>query len=155
MATLHLMIGLPGSGKTTRAKELERQYKALRLTPDEWHLSLFGQDAQEEAHDERHTRVEALMWSVAARALALGVDVILDFGFWGREEREDFRARARSLGAQFRLHYMEVPFDELIRRLIVRNQSIEAGSAFYVSEENMNKWADFFEAPEADEYRNG
>ena len=35
-ATLLLMVGLPGAGKTTRAKELAAAYRALRLTPDEW-----------------------------------------------------------------------------------------------------------------------
>ena len=32
-ATLFLMVGLPGSGKTTRAKELERETGAIRFTP--------------------------------------------------------------------------------------------------------------------------
>ena len=45
MATLHLMVGLPCSGKTTLARKLEHERSALRLTPDEWQLRLFGQDA--------------------------------------------------------------------------------------------------------------
>ena len=44
MATLHLMVGLPGSGKTTEAKRIAAECGALRLTPDEWHFSLFGND---------------------------------------------------------------------------------------------------------------
>lgn len=35
MATLYMMVGLPGSGKTTEAKKLEHEYKVLRLTSDE------------------------------------------------------------------------------------------------------------------------
>ena len=31
--TLYLMVGLPGSGKTTRAKELEQETRAVRFTP--------------------------------------------------------------------------------------------------------------------------
>ncbi len=38
------------------------------------------------------------MWDVAARVLVLGVDFILDFGFWGRDEREEFRSHAKELG---------------------------------------------------------
>jgi predicted kinase len=34
MATLHLICGLPCSGKTTLAKQLEQQHAALRLTTD-------------------------------------------------------------------------------------------------------------------------
>lgn len=39
---LHLMVGLPGSGKTTEAKRIEAQTGAIRFTPDEWQIELFG-----------------------------------------------------------------------------------------------------------------
>ena len=148
------MVGLPGSGKTTRAKELERDLKALRLTPDEWHLFLFGHDVDEAAHDGCHARVEQIMWTVAARVLALGTDVILDFGCWAREERDDFRERARALGADFRLHYMDVPLDELRMRLFSRNESA-GDKVFFISDENLHTWAGNFQPPDADELRDG
>src|SRR5919206_203021 len=81
MATLHLMVGLPCSGKTTRARELEYKCSALRLTPDEWQLRLFGQDAEDPEHNVRHSLMEALLWEIASRALVLGTNVILDYGF--------------------------------------------------------------------------
>ncbi len=87
MTTLHLMVGLPCSGKTTLAKALEKDLDALRLTPDDWHRFLFGQDATHPDHDQRHSKIEALQWQVAVRALERSVDVILDFGFWSRAER--------------------------------------------------------------------
>lgn len=51
MATLHLMVGLPCSGKTTLAQKLEHELPALRSALDEWHIRLFGQDAEEPEHD--------------------------------------------------------------------------------------------------------
>ena len=72
MATLHLMVGLPCSGKTALARTLESACSALRLTPDEWQLRLFGQDAEESEHDARHSLIEALLWELASRALVLG-----------------------------------------------------------------------------------
>lgn len=72
MATLHLMVGLPGSGKNTEAKKLEQKYGALRLTPDEWQYFLFGHDISDPEHDERHTRVEELMWEIAVKVLKAG-----------------------------------------------------------------------------------
>ena len=81
MATLYLMVGLPCSGKTTLAKKLEREQFALRLTLDEWHIHLFGQDAEELEHDARHSLIEMMLWNIASRALELGMNVILDFGF--------------------------------------------------------------------------
>lgn len=152
MATLHLMIGLPCSGKTTRARQLESRHGALRLTPDEWQLELFGNDIDSEAHDGNHDRVEALMWQVAERVLTLGVDVILDFGCWSRAEREDFRARAAALGADFRLHYMDVAEDELVRRLHVRNAQAPPGT-FVIPEAWLRGYMALFEPPAADELR--
>lgn len=80
MTTLHLMVGLPCSGKTTLAKKLEQELPALRLNLDEWHIRLFGQDAEEPEHDARHSLIENLLWNVAGRALELGTNVILDYG---------------------------------------------------------------------------
>ena len=146
MPTLHLICGLPGAGKTTFARQLEMDHNALRLTPDEWHIPLFGMDISEPEHDARHDQVEVLMWHVAERALTLGVDVILDFGFWSQVEREDFRARAEQLGANSELHYLDVPEETLRARLAVRNTNLPAEN-FLVSPEQVSAWFTLLQAP--------
>ncbi len=150
MATLHLMVGLPCSGKTTRAQTLEREQSALRLTTDEWHVRLFGQDASQPEHDARHGMIEAMLWNVASRALQLGINVILDFGFWAREEREDFRARAKRLGAGSEVHFLDVPENELLRRLEIRN-SQRSEDSFHIPMGMMRPWIAFFQKPTPDE----
>jgi predicted kinase len=150
LATLHLMVGLPCSGKTTLAKQLEQERSALRLTPDEWQVELFGQDAEEPEHDARHSLIEAMLWKIAGRALELGMNVILDFGFWAREEREDFRQRAKDLGASSEIHFLDVPKEELLRRLAVRN-SQPSQVSFHISEESMIPWIEFFQGPTPEE----
>jgi predicted kinase len=152
MATLHLMVGLPCAGKTTLALELEREHSAIRLTVDEWHLRLFGQDAEDPEHDARHSLIESLLWEVASRALALGTNVILDFGFWAREEREDYRSRAKELGASSEVHFLDVPHDELLRRLAQRNMQPSKHS-FRIPEEMMKPWIVSFQKPTTDELR--
>src|SRR5918993_3266001 len=150
MATLHLMVGLPCSGKTTLAQKLEHELPALRLTTDEWHIRLFGQDAEEPEHDARHSLIEAMLWNIASRALELGTNVILDFGFWAREEREDYRLRAKRLGASTEVHFLDVPEEELLRRLAVRN-SKPSQESFHISEESMKPWIEFFQRPTPEE----
>lgn len=150
MATLHLMVGLPCSGKSTLARQLEHHLPALRLTTDEWHIRLFGQDADDPEHDPRHAMIEGLLWNVARRALELGTNVILDFGFWAREEREDYRWRAKQLGAASEIHYLEVAEEELLRRLDERNAQPSEGS-FVISPEAMRPWIAFFDRPAPDE----
>jgi predicted kinase len=150
MATLHLMVGLPCSGKTTLARTLEVTCSALRLTPDAWHLRLFGQDAQDPAHDARHQLIETMLWEVARRALVLGTNVILDFGVWAREERDAYRARATQLGASSEIHFLDVLEDALLRRLRQRNVH-GVRTAFAIPEAMMHPWIAFFQKPTPDE----
>jgi predicted kinase len=150
VAVLYLMVGLPGSGKTTRAMQLAAETGALRLTPDEWQTRLFGNDMHHPDHDRRHDEVEALMWEIAAALLRRGADVVLDFGFWSRTERAEFARRARSLGAECRIDYQPVTMDELERRIKVRNAEAEANH-YVIPLPLLQQWAEIFEPPGADE----
>ena len=150
MPTLHLMIGLPCSGKTTLAKALQVRLGALRLTADEWHEHLFGQDVTHPDHDERHGEVEGLQWQVATWALSNGHDVILDFGMWQRSEREDFRRRAAALGASSVIHFLDVEHDELLERLDRRNAALPEG-ALRIPRSSLRECIPYFQAPDEDE----
>ncbi len=57
-----------------------------------------------------------MLWQIAARALDLDTNTILDFGFWAKEERDDYRARARKIGARSEIVLMEVEEKELLKR---------------------------------------
>ena len=157
MATLHLMVGLPGSGKTTEALRLEKEHRALRLTTDEWHYRLFGNDfrndGKDEEHNRRHAAIEALMRETARRVLALGVDVILDFGCWAKEERDQLRAEAHAVGAKFRIHYQACSQEELWRRLQERNKVVGRQAVFHITENNLKEWWRQFEPPSPEELR--
>ncbi len=150
MATLYLMVGLPCSGKTTRARELENELSALRLTPDEWHVGLFGSDIYDPEHEKRHNLIESLLWGIARRALSLGTSIILDFGFWARKEREYFRAQAREVGARSEVIFMNVREEELLRRLRHRNANL-TGEVAYIPEEMMRSWFPLFQEPDEEE----
>ncbi len=91
-----------------------------------------------------------MLWDVAARALMLGTNVILDFGFWAREEREDFRLRAKKLGASSEVHFLDVSEEELLQRLAARNAQ-PSDRVFHISEAMMRPWMAFFQAPTPDE----
>ncbi len=118
--TLYLICGLPGAGKTTLAKKLENEKNAIRLTPDEWMSRIVG-DGYDEA---KRAIVEQIQWEIAARVLSLGVSAILDYGFWGRSERDDYRARANALGARVQVCFLDVSRDELLKRLNERNANL-------------------------------
>ena len=115
--TLFLMVGLPGAGKTTLAKQIEKERGALRLTPDDW-MHALGIDLFDES---MRSKIEALQWEISARVLKIGRDVILDFGFWSIGEREDYAARASEIGARVEICFLDLPMEDLRNRVRQRN----------------------------------
>lgn len=144
------MVGLPCSGKTTRAKELEKELFALRLTPDEWRVNLFGHDIADPDHDKRHYLIEDMLWQVAAHALSFGTNIILDFGFWAKEERDDYRARAQKLNARSEIIFMDVEEDELLKRVKQRNENL-TNTIHSIPESSMLSAFRIFQKPGAEE----
>ncbi|MGW1764562.1 AAA family ATPase [Streptomyces sp. NPDC002073] len=137
---LVLVCGLPGAGKTTVAKRLERELSAVRLCPDEW-LAALGFDLFDGAARDR---VERRLWQHAQDLLASGAVVILENGFWQRPERDEKRIRARALGAEVELRFLQVPMAELERRIALRNR--EPGSVVLTTEV-LRECQSQFEAP--------
>jgi len=128
--TLFVMVGLPASGKTVRAKEIEEAWQALRLTPDEWMIPLFG----EPEGGKREILEGRFIW-LAIRALRRGINVVLDFGVWTKEERSALRFLANSVGASCELVYQEI--DELEqRRRQYKRFSAEPETTFPMSDDD-------------------
>lgn len=151
MPTLFMICGLPGAGKTTLAKQLEISENAFRFCPDEWITSLLKDAADTPEMDRLRDPVESLQWEMAKRVLTLGMNVILENGFWSREERMRFRSQAQALSVRVELRYLDVPRDELWRRLSKRNAELPSGT-FPIREDQLDLWLTWFEPPTPDEF---
>jgi predicted kinase len=140
--TLIIVCGLPGSGKTTHARKLERSCGAIRLCPDEW-MDALSLDLYDEA---RRAKVEALQWEFAQRVLALGVSIIIEWGTWGRSERDTLRLRAGALGAAVELHYLSASVEVLFDRIQLRGRESPP-----IDREAVLRWMGQFQEPTAEE----
>ena len=150
MATLTLICGMAGAGKTTLAKELESAGKALRLSPDEWIKTILEDESNLAERDRLRDPIEQLQWRIAQQLLARGVDVILENGFWSKEERMKFQKSGREAGARVELQFLDVPKEELWRRIEARNSSLPSGS-FRITREEFETWCSWYEKPELPE----
>ncbi len=145
-ATVHLIVGLPGAGKTTRARALERSEPALRLTPDEWQIMLFGDRNPPDLRD----LVEGRLIQIGMRAAELGTHVVLDFGLWSVAERSALRWIARAVGARSRVVYLPIDHDEQRRRVTTRFETTP-DRTFQMSDVELAQWRARFEPPDAAE----
>jgi len=117
MARLIIVCGLPGSGKTTVASRIERATGTVRLCPDDW-MSAANIDLWDES---ARAIVEAGQWNLAQHLLGHGSDVTVEWGTWSRHERDVLRDWCRAHGVEVSLVFLDVPAEELRRRLTARN----------------------------------
>jgi predicted kinase len=129
MPTAHLIYGYIGAGKTTFAKKLEHDAAAVRFSADEWVTTLYGDDEAELGRDLETimNRLLAAMEPVWSRCLTLGLDVILDMGFWSRTHRDATRQRVEASGAVSRLYHVRCD-DEVAWRRVERRNDNPSGS---------------------------
>lgn len=137
---LIIVCGLPGSGKTTVAKFLERHLRAVRYAPDEW-LSALSLDFN---HAKSRATVEALQWEAARSILALGGTAIIEWGTWLKHRRDTLRLGARALGARVELIHLHASVDVLTDRIQRRGQHD-------FPREIVANWMDVIKAPTPDE----
>ncbi|MET8465033.1 ATP-binding protein [Micromonospora zamorensis] len=140
--TLFLTVGLPCTGKTTAARRIEIEWKALRLTKDEWVKALYGHENPPSAQDV----IEGRLIEIGLRALEIGNNVVIDFGLWGRDERSALRQAAADLGALVEMRYFALTPAEQRRRLD-RRQAEAPHTTWPMSDEELAEWAASIDIP--------
>ena len=143
---LLLTCGLPGAGKTTGAVRLAADRPAVRLSKDEWQWELGSTPWDRDLGQ----RLERQLVGLAAELLERGVSVVLDFGLWARDERDELREMARAAGVGVELHLFDAPIEELWRRVELRNQSAPWNRA-PIAWSDLSEWSEVFERPDDDE----
>lgn len=146
--TLVLFCGLPGSGKTTLAKKLEKSGNGIRICTDDWQSDL---EVEAIALDDMfHERLQKRLYRLALELLQNRQSVILEDGLWMKPERDMKLSDAQKFGAKTELHFFDLTFDEIWDRLQTRNSGLPHG-AVPMTKQELEKCWQLFEKPNPDE----
>lgn len=159
MARLILVCGPTGVGKTTYSLSLAKEIEAIKFSIDPWMQTLFSKDMTSldfEWMMERVSRCSEQIWQVSEQILAINGNVILDLGFTTKEQRDIFANRAKRLGLDPEIHYLDASTDTRKQRVEKRNTEKDpAVYAFEVTDMMFNFMEPRFEVPDENELKNG
>ncbi|MFJ8477386.1 AAA family ATPase [Kitasatospora sp. NPDC094011] len=148
--TVVLMCGLPGAGKTTYALGLVRR-GYVRLSIDEalWRRlgrrdagrvlapGVFDRLKEEVRREQRRELVDLML---------AGRDVVVDYTFWSRAAREDYKALVERHGCRWELVHLKADRRTLERRLERRNGQ-DGANAVTVDRVLLERYLGQFEEP--------
>lgn len=148
--TVYLICGFIGAGKTTFAKKLEEKTGAVRITKDEWSIRLIGNDSTIKGYSEWDSKIIGLSRNFAFYLAGRGIDVIMDEGFWAKEERNEMKRKVDAIGAKAAMYYVETPIETIRERVLGRNKNLTKES-FKISREMFDNYLKYWQPPSEDE----
>ena len=150
MAKLLCICGKIGCGKTYYANRLKEQEHAVILSTDEVTYDLTN-NQQGDGYDEFAIRVNLYLRKKAVEIVNAGCTVILDWGFWTKENRKEIKRYGENNGVLVEMHYIDIDDKTWYENIEKRNNEVisgNGGSSFYVNEGLLNKVSSLFEIPE-------
>ena len=148
MSELYIMCGTVGTGKTTYAKKLEQEGKAVLFSADEWMIHFYGNNVPCEDFEQKLGQCKEMIYRTVEKLLDKGINTVLDFGFWKREERDYVRKRFSR--HKINLVLLDCPRQNLKKRLEERNNNLPE-YAYHITDEMYEIFLSKFEYPTEDE----
>jgi predicted kinase len=156
---IHLIVGNTGSGKTTYSNKLKNKIKGVLFSIDKWNNTLFLADKKPndglEWYLERIERAEKMIIDLMIQLEDLNTDTILDLGLSKFEHREKFRKFAQLNSFKIITHFLDIPKETRLERVLKRNTEKGETFEFEVSKENFDFMETWFEKPTTKEMVGG
>jgi predicted kinase len=146
MVRVIFMCGPAGSGKSTVARQYEQQgMTRLSFDQEAWSRGITVMPLAQDVHRD----IERVLRSRLADLVRAGSDVVLDFSFWSRRARDEYRELLRPFGVVPETVYLATDRATALRRITAR--AARDGDDFEISTELAARYFDHFEVPTAAE----
>lgn len=149
MVHVIMMCGVCGSGKTTYAKQKEKEgYIRLSIDEEMWNnYRKRGVDYPVSEYDRLSEETEKRLRQKMIELIKTGQNVVIDFSFWNKANRDKYRKLILEADGKLELVYMKADKQVLRKRLKARNQSIHANSPFVITDEILDHHFNDFQEP--------
>ncbi len=119
--TIHLMVGFMGFGKSTIAKQLEKDLSAKRFTHDEIMRERYGRNPDD--FQTKYKLVDDFIKQQTELCIENNQDVILDYGFWNHKKRLEYYNWAKTLTDNVLFHVVRCDMDIAKQRVLNRTKN--------------------------------
>lgn len=130
--TIYLMHGFIGCGKTTVAKQIQKEIGAILLTHDDFMIKEYGRNP-EDFSKARFDIIDEKIKSIAKEEIAKGNSVIMDYGFWEKETRKKYFKWAKNLTSD--VQFLAVQCDIEIAKQRALKRTEDDLTQFVINEE--------------------
>lgn len=143
-----MMVGYPGSGKTTTSRIIRDLTHGVHLWADHERHELFGHPTyQRDESDILYDRLN----SRTGQLLSAGTSVVFDTSFNYRKDRDRLREIAHQHGAEARTVWLNTPVEIARLRAVAEQHAVDNEYLHTMSLDDFNRLATCLEIPGSDE----
>lgn len=152
MAKAILICGKICSGKSYYSKKIIKNNNAVILSCDELMSDLFHPN-ENEYHDTYIDKIKKYLIKKSIEIINKGNSVVLDWGFWTKEERQSITQRYKDNNINVEWHYIDVSKEQWDKNIEKRNSDVinNKTTDFYIDEGLITKLNNLFEIPDKSE----
>lgn len=112
MADILLCCGKIASGKTYFCSQLDMEKNYFVFNTDEWMIHFYGQSPDCSVFHERLEKCTSLIYTLASKLLDKGIHVVLDFGFWTKDDRKTCLDYFKKMNPKSKRFILYFPIDD-------------------------------------------